>query len=310
MTSTPATTAAPPNPAPTTTGSRALAFAVSLVLVGGGHVLHGRWRRGAVLVAILCAGILSVPWTHNIGLFGSLVLYLAIAGELFFIRPGRRPEVLALAAAAGGLVVLLLGLRFVLITYYMQAFRIPSGGMAPTLVPGDNILVAKFRRDPARGDVIVFRYPENPRQDFVKRVVGVAGDRIEIRGGTLLVNGAEVAESASHDCVFPDYRAEEATWTEQHARCAAQTLGGRRHAVAHVPARDPTTASTFPLPGQPPYVVPANSYFVLGDNREASHDSRYWGAVPRANIRGTAIYIWFSSGNGKTRWGRVGQTIR
>ena len=84
--------------------------------------------------------------------------------------------------------------------------------------------------------------------------------------------------------------------------------GGGRDLAAR-PARGHAVAGV-PLPGAAPYAVPADSYFVLGDNREDSHDSRFWGAVPHANIKGTAIYIWFSAGSGKTRWGRVGQTIR
>jgi len=143
-------------------------------------------------------------------------------------------------------------LSLIIITFVVQAFYIPSGSMEPTLMVDDRILVAKFlyRFEPiARGNVIVFRYPLNPSRDFVKRVIGLPGQHVQLKDGYVYVNGDRISES-----------------------------GYTIH-------RD--------LGNYGPITVPPSQYFVLGDNRNNSEDSRFFGYVPRANIIGRAVFIYW-----------------
>jgi signal peptidase I len=143
-------------------------------------------------------------------------------------------------------------LSLIIITFVVQAFYIPSGSMEPTLMVNDRILVAKFlyRFEPvARGDVIVFRYPLNPSRDFVKRVMGLPGNRVQLKEGVVYVNGQRISEKGY--TIKPDYG------------------------------------------NYGPVTVPRADYFVLGDNRNNSEDSRFFGYVPRANIIGKAIFIYW-----------------
>jgi len=287
-------------------GRRLGGFVLSFFVTGGGHALLGRGRRGLVLVATVLVLILSIPWTRAVGTFGAVLVYFAIPVDVLIIRPGPRPARGRLAATLVGLLAVPLVLRFGVRGYYLEGFRIPSSGMAPTLIPGDHVFVEKFRRDPGPGDVIVFRHPRTPNMDFVERVIGVAGDRIEVRAGTLFVNGTEVKATARVACKYRDFDPVEDRWIERPAECAEETLGQARYTVAHAlgPARP---EFDFPAEGAAPYVVPPGALFVMGDNRENSNDSRFWGAVPVDHVKGTALFIWWSSGAG--RWARVGTAI-
>lgn len=143
-------------------------------------------------------------------------------------------------------------LSLVIITFVVQAFYIPSGSMEPTLMVDDRILVAKFiyRFSPVRrGNVIVFRYPLNPQRDFVKRVIGLPGERARLKDGVVYVNDRAISEKGY--TIKPDFG------------------------------------------NYGPVTVPANQYFVLGDNRNNSEDSRFFGYVPRANIIGKAVFIYW-----------------
>jgi len=143
-------------------------------------------------------------------------------------------------------------LSLVIITFVVQAFYIPSGSMEPTLMVDDRILVAKFmyRFEPVhRGDVIVFRYPLNPQRDFVKRVVGLPGDRVQLKDGVVHLDGTVLSEKGY--TIKPDFG------------------------------------------NYGPVTVPASQFFVLGDNRNNSEDSRFFGYVPRGNVIGKAIFIYW-----------------
>ena len=165
-------------------------------------------------------------------------------------------------------------------TFFVQAFKIPSGSMLPTLQIGDHILVNKFLygarieipltqrslgrlpalRKPKPGDIIVFIYPKNTEQDFIKRVVAVEGQTVEVRNRHLFINGQP--------------------WDDPHANV---TNPGTRE------------GDNFPAEGIPrPYTVPADHVFVMGDNRNNSYDSRFWGPVPLSAIKGQAMIIYFS----------------
>ena len=172
-------------------------------------------------------------------------------------------------------------------TFVVQAFKIPSGSMKPTLQIGDHILVNKFSYgvkipyigkaivpvgDPQRGDIVVFKFPVDPRKDFIKRVIGVGGDVVEIHDKTIYINGKRL----NHDVgVYSDPR----------------TIAG----------------ALKPRDNFGPITVPAGALFVMGDNRDESFDSRFWGFVPVRDVSGKAFIIYWSwdSDDFKVRWNRL-----
>jgi signal peptidase I len=206
---------------------------------------------------------------------------------------------------------------FLLRSFIAEPFRIPSSSMRPTLVVGDYILVNKFSygirlpiverkivdiADPQRGDVVVFRYPVNPSQDFIKRVVGVGGDTIEYRDKQLTVNGRPLPQQAAGSYSYLEGLRFETTERR------LETVSGESAARAYTIAAQPQAAPVYPanvrsFPGRENCEynergfrcrVPAGHYFMMGDNRDASDDSRYWGFVPDDHIRGRAFFIWFN----------------
>src|SRR5215471_8294660 len=186
------------------TGRRGAAFVISLFILGGGHILLGRWRRGAIIVAGFCLPFLLLPWTRTIGLFAAIAIFIGGRLDVLFVRPGPRPSVARLVLGCLALAILPAAFVVLFRVYYLEGFTIPSGGDAPTLVLGDRIFVSKLDRRAARGDMIVFEYPVDRRKDFVQRVIGVAGDRIEFREGKLSLNGVAVEETDAKDCELPD----------------------------------------------------------------------------------------------------------
>ena len=185
-------------------------------------------------------------------------------------------------------------LALIIRTFVVQAFKIPSGSMEDTLLIGDHLLVNKFIygtqlpfsddpvlaiRQPDRGDIIVFEFPEDKdksyfkRRDFIKRVVGLPGDTIEIRNKNVFVNGER-------------YITPEAVYKDGNL-----TAG--------------------PRDNMPPVTVPDDSYFVMGDNRDRSYDSRFWKFVDRSAIKGLAFIKYWSWNSEKfmPRWGRIGRPI-
>ncbi len=179
-------------------------------------------------------------------------------------------------------------------SFFIQAFRIPSGSMEPTLLIGDHLLVNRLSYvvkvpftdkvifetgKPERGDVVVFRYPEDRSKDFIKRVVAREGDVIEIREKVIYINGARAPDPHAYYSPF---------------------------SAAVNPRRD----------NLPPVTVPKGACFVMGDNRDNSHDSRFWGFVKTEDLVGRALILYFSwNGNADhfyeyVRWGRIGRIIR
>jgi signal peptidase I len=202
---------------------------------------------------------------------------------------------------------------FLLRSFLVEPFKIPSSSMVPTLLVGDFILVNKFTYgirlpvankkvvpldEPKRGDVMVFRFPEDPSLDYIKRVVGLPGDRVEYRNKRLTINGTPVAARQ-----IADYLSKERM---QFSRRYIETLGGVEHEILlddDAPAAmGPGRA--FPFSGNCNYnssglacTVPPGHYFVMGDNRDNSSDSRVWGFVPDENIVGKAFFIWLNLGD-------------
>jgi len=161
-------------------------------------------------------------------------------------------------------------------TFVFQAFKIPTGSMKPNLLVGDHLLVNKFlfapaasaleralmpMRDIRRGDVIVFKFPEEPDRDFIKRVIGLPGDTLELRNQTIIINGTPLAEPYAHYLLPPE-------------------------------AGDTGTTDLRRKFG--PASVPAGHYFMMGDNRDDSQDSRYWGFLPADYVKGRALFIYWS----------------
>ena len=202
---------------------------------------------------------------------------------------------------------------FILRSFLFEPFKIPSGSMIPTLQIGDLILVNKFHygiRLPVlntqltagtpvqRGDVMVFRYPPKPNVDYIKRVVGVPGDEVAYLNKKLTINGQLIETQA-----LPDYFDDS---TMRYFKHFSEKLGSKPHQSiqdndrpAFVPGVDP-----FPHSENCQYTVegvrckvPAGHYFMMGDNRDNSLDSRYWGFVPDANIVGKAFFVWMNFGN-------------
>ncbi|MBN1334734.1 MAG: signal peptidase I [Deltaproteobacteria bacterium] len=187
---------------------------------------------------------------------------------------------------------------FVIRSVVAEPFRIPSGSMIPTLEIGDFILVNKFAYglrfpftalmllpvgEPQRGDVIVFRYPEDPSLDYIKRIVGVPGDEVMVRGNVLHVNGIPVEKRFVSLFSFQDDAC-----VPESARLYDERLDSVQHAILN------TNDPAFALAEFGPTVVPPDTVFVMGDNRDNSSDSRRWGPVPRTYIKGRAMVVWFS----------------
>jgi len=199
---------------------------------------------------------------------------------------------------------------FLLRSFLVEPFKIPSSSMVPTLLVGDFILVNKFTYgirlpvvnqkvieigSPQRGDVMVFRYPEDPSLDYIKRVVGLPGDRIEYENKRLTINGQPVPVRQ-----IDDYLSKERM---QFSRRYVETLGGVEHEIlldddapaVTVPSRAFSFAANCNYnSGAMACTVPPGHYFMMGDNRDNSSDSRVWGFVPDQNIVGKAFFIWLN----------------
>ena len=165
-------------------------------------------------------------------------------------------------------------------TFVVQAFKIPTGSMENNLLIGDHLLVNKFVLGPApsaieravlpmgtirRGDVLVFKYPEQPDRDFIKRVIGLPGESLEVREKKVWINGTALDEPYAH-------------------YLSPASEGSALHEVTSYDVRE----------RYGPVIVPAGHYFMMGDNRDNSQDSRYWGFLPRENIKGKALLIYWS----------------
>ena len=190
----------------------------------------------------------------------------------------------------------------------VEAFKIPSGSMIPTLMVGDQIFVNKFAyglkfplwdwltdhplyvikgAPPARGDVIVFKYPRDESVHYIKRVVGIAGDRIQLKDKTVYVNGSPLARSlVSHPDVIESV--EGADYDKSSLQLFDEAIPGSKDKHLVMLDRSNDQIANFHE-----ITVPADSLFVMGDNRDFSNDSRFWGFVPLKNIDGKAMVVWF-----------------
>ncbi len=207
-----------------------------------------------------------------------------------------------------------IALVFVLRSFLFEPFKIPSESMVPTLLVGDLILVNKFTygirlpiinkkivqiNNPQRGDVMVFKYPVDNSTDYIKRVVGTPGDKIEYRNKRLTVNGKPSQYQTLPDYLIPDRLV--------YSKQLTEDLTGMQHRILNndeAPTYSPSQVFGFANKEACKYdtegflcTVPPGNYFMMGDNRDNSQDSRYWGFVPDKNIVGKAFFVWMNFGN-------------
>ena len=199
--------------------------------------------------------------------------------------------------------------------FVVEAFKIPSGSMIPTLTIGDHLLVNKFIygpripftdtrifawKEPKRGEIVVFKYPENEDKNFIKRVVGLPGDKIQIIGGKLFINDQVVPIKASG---APKDSSVEEGLSFGKPTFYEEQLGTVTHTIQYLVDQSGKNDG--------PWLVPKDSVFVMGDNRDNSQDSRFWGFVRENKILGRAFIIYWSwDGDGRwVRWERIGKLI-
>jgi signal peptidase I len=234
-------------------------------------------------------------------------------------------------------------------TFITQAVKVPTGSMLNTILVEDHLMVNKFLLSPhpslldnilpyreiRRGDIVVFKYPENPEENYVKRVIGLPGDEVRVRGTKVFINGKELPENKLFALSSMDLKA------DLQPEGPARTAEGASYSVYYTQTTEADDAieekeSIFDdvyhggersrFATEQPYVVPADNYFCLGDNRDNSLDSRFWGPVPRENVVGRAMFVYWSIDESKredaepgsfvsdlfkyTRWDRTGTLIK
>ena len=200
-------------------------------------------------------------------------------------RNTTRTAVIIVVVTLGLCIVVPLILRI----FVLEAFHIPASSGAPNVVVGDHLFVTKYFywfKEPAPGELIVFRYPKDESKDFIKRIVAIGGDRVAVDAeNRLVINGKPAPrKKLAGPCTYDEY-SPDGHFTRD---CVAyeERLGKQRYTIIHSGSLGGTMEET---------TVPAGHVFVMGDNRDNSHDSRFWGTVPHANIKGRASVIWWSA---------------
>jgi signal peptidase I len=289
------------------------AAALSFIMPGIGHVYCGRLPRGLLFA---CLSLLPLPMlaiaiaSQSCGWTAALVLALVataaipILAAIDSFRLARHTRLdyqpkeynrwsvyfLLLVLPMGGYVGYGLHVR----ALYIEAFVIPSHSMYPSIVYGDRVLANKMAytsSDPLRGDLIIFRNPDNRRQRYIKRVVAIAGDTVEIRGGVLFVNGEEIQR-----CELPEM-SKTATGCESSGTVFEETNANASYRIILTSTGEKTKADLQLT------TVPKYHCFVLGDNRRNSRDSRQFGSVPITGIIGRVDYVYFPAED----WSRFGR---
>jgi signal peptidase I len=238
-------------------------------------------------------------------IWGGYLIYLKTKSELF--DEEKEPVVVEYARSFFPIVLIV----FLLRSFLAEPFRIPSESMMPTLVIGDFLLVNKFTygirlpvinkkiielNSPQRGDIVVFRFPKDPAVDYIKRVIGLPGDKVSYYNKQLFINDAPISQVPLG--IYQGFgQGQDMTGCLQQM----ENLGSIEHNIL-IRSDAPTVEGS--------YVIPAGNYFVMGDNRDNSNDSRYWGTVPEENLVGKAFFIWMNwdwqnSGIGFDRIGTV-----
>ncbi|MDD3609670.1 MAG: signal peptidase I [Halothiobacillaceae bacterium] len=256
------------------------------------------------LILVLATALSGVIWLIDALFFAPARRARAQAAE-----PGPREPVLVEYARSFFPVLLVV---LLLRSFVAEPFRIPSGSMMPTLQVGDFILVNKFSYGlklpvtdtlilplgkPQHGDIVVFRYPQDPRVDFIKRVIGLPGDRVRYQDKMLYINGQPVPQQS-----LGIYGGDGDARRHVGASLIEENLDGIRHEIL-VESGAPMRSGEW--------VVPEGHYFVMGDNRDNSNDSRFWGFVPERNLVGKAFFRWmhFDWQAKQLQFSRIGDTL-
>jgi signal peptidase I len=309
---------APPRPA----SMAAAAILTFLFVLPAGHFYVGRPIRGLVWFSAVVAYTVIVEafapsLCRAIGIAGMAVwlggvLAITVAATVDAARLARRrtqrvPVWLVVLVAVGAVIV---GRVFAVAerALLLEAFKVPSGSMQPTIAVGDHLLVDKKASGaPRRGDVIVFPFPEQPNQDFIKRVIGVGGDDIEIKDGALSIDGWQVPRCRVGEWQYQD--ASEYGSTSHAGALWVEFLGDASYLVFD----DRAGGAPFEATMGPWHVKPGE-VFVMGDNRNNAHDSRMWfggqgGGVRVATVRGRGFIVWLGQNGGAVDGSRVGVDI-
>jgi signal peptidase I len=328
--------AAAPQPARDPPLMAVVYYALPVLVVAGVVELLLSERLDFSLVLLLIAVVTGVFWLLD-------VLVLSPARTAAAVNAGKDPNLVSepgtvdYARSFFPVAVVVLVLR----SFVFEPFRIPSDSMMPTLLDGDFIIVNKYAYglrlpvinkkivpigEPQRGDVVVFRYPPDPSINYIKRLVGLPGDRVQVHDDKLIVNGKPVQ---TVDLGLYD------DGCYQGMRLAQEQLGEHRHEIMFCPT--PGDIAVEPLPtcnrhqsrsyvcvasqsnevpdrgDWPEHVIPPGSYLMIGDNRDNSADGRYFGFVPEDNLVGKATRIWFNwdlQRSGGPVWSRIGRAIQ
>ncbi|WP_353572956.1 signal peptidase I [Candidatus Albibeggiatoa sp. nov. BB20] len=280
--------------------------------------MNSNWNWDLATILVICIFVSGVIWLFDAIFFApkrrALVAKLpAETSDAVREKAESVPLLVDLSKSLLPVFLIVLILR----SFLVEPFRIPSGSMMPTLLVGDFILVNKFAygirlpvlntkvlpiSEPERGDVVVFRYPEDPTTPFIKRVVGLPGDTVHYNRETkhLYINGEIVSQEK-----ISTYHGVGSGSNMTGADLRVEHLPNAEHQILVVPKHPtPIVYNQF--------VLPEGQYFVLGDNRDNSRDSRYWGTVPEQNLIGKAFFIWMNLdwSNGGVSWDRLGTKIK
>lgn len=268
---------------------------LSLIEPGLGQIYNGQARKGIIMlllplmlvpVLLLCLNSSNVLFYLGVIALWAVAYYIFVIGDAISNARKYSSEYhlkrYNKVAIYIGVIILSTGLstslKLLIKGNYVQAYKIPAGSMEPTLLIGDHILVDRHMsaRNPKRGDIIIFEFPEDPSKDFLKRVVATGGDTVEIREKELYINNKPLKESY---IVHKELNL--------------------NHAI-------PKERDNFG-----PVTVPDGLYFVMGDNRDRSYDSRFWGFVEKRKIKGTVKNIYWSwdRDNNAVRWDRIGVKV-
>lgn len=244
--------------------------------------------------------------------YATLITGLIYLFDLIFLarkRQGKQPILVDYSRSFFPVLLIV----FILRSFLFEPFRIPTGSLEPSLLIGDFIILNKFDYGirlpvlqkevikigkPKRGDIMVFRWPPDTSYYFIKRVIGLPGDKISYINKELTINGEKVPQEFLKKSMATDGNGTE--WSVMENQ---ENLLGVKHNIFVDPVRKGRDYKDI--------VVPEGMYFVMGDNRDDSEDSRYWGFVPEKNVVGKAVLIWMSwdSSNTNVRWSRLGKSI-
>jgi len=273
-----------------------LAILSTLILPGLGHLYVGKWKMALIIPVFFVILLGSMGWSGFIfsisGIIAfivlSIIVYIVLLVDVFRATKDLSTHTLNKSQRWYLYILYTICVSFfnsTIIDYRyalfgFEPFKIPSAAMEPSIIVGDFILADTWAykdKDPEIGDVIVFKYPRDPNIKYIKRVIGKGGDHVAMYDKVLYVNGVEIKRE-----FIKTYQAKGQNYNFDEY---LETLGQNQHHINLILTRPAIDSE---------YIVPEGHYFVLGDNRDNSNDSRYWGVVPQENLHGKAIYIWFS----------------